>query len=630
MRLPIIRSLNPGQSREAGARPSRLALRVRGTLSTMGSFGRIVRRFWPQIRPHWLPLTIAVLAMLVEIGLRLLEPWPLKFVFDYLIPTGASAPTLIPALEGLSPTALLTLAALAVVTTTGLRAGASYLSTVNLALVGNRVLTEVRGDLYRHLLKLSLSYHTRARGGDLLTRVIGDVGRLQEVAITALFPLLVHLLTLLGMLALMVWIQWQLALVTLLALPLVSLSMVRLSRRIREVARTQRKREGALAAVTAESLNAIKVIHTFSLEKTVAKVFIKQNSKNEKESVKGARLAARMGRTVDALLAASTALVLWYGARLVLTGSLTPGDLLVFMSYLKGAFKPMRDLAKYTGRLAKATAAGERVLDVLDTEPDIRDLPGARVAPRFVGALSFEHVSFAYEPEQPTLRDVSFELSPGQSVALVGPSGGGKSSLVSLLLRLYQPQRGNILIDGHYVHAYTLDSVRAQMSVVLQDAVLFAVSVRDNIAYGLPGARDDAIEAAARRANAHEFIMALPNGYDTILGERGATLSGGERQRIAIARAMLRGAPIVILDEPTTGLDKENERAVREALDELTEGCTTLLITHDLRAARPADLILYLEQGRVVERGTHDQLIRLGGRYAAMYALQLLSYESEA
>lgn len=603
--------------------------RVSGALSAIRGFGRILWRFWPLIRRHWPQLSIAVLAMLAEIGLRLLEPWPLKIVFDYLIPTGAGAQPPVPPLAGLSATALLVLAAVAVAVITGLRAAENYLATVNLALVGNRVLTEVRSDLYRHLLKLSLSYHTRARGGDLVTRLIGDVGRLQEVAVTALLPLLVHLLTLFGMVGLMVWIHWRLALVTLLAFPLVSLSMVRLGRRIREVARAQRKREGAMASVAAESLNAIKVIHTYSLENTLARVFVKQNRKSEQESVRSARLSACMERTVDALLAASTALVLWYGVRLVLSGSLTPGDLLVFMTYLKSAFKPMRDLAKYTGRIAKAAAAGERVLDVLDTEPGIRDLRGAQPAPPFRGAVRFEHVSFAYEPGHPILQDVSFELSPGQFVAVVGPSGGGKSTLASLLLRLYEPQQGRILIDGHDVREYTLESVRRQMSVVLQDAVLFAVSVRDNIAYGSPVASHAMIEDAARRASAYDFIAALPDGFDTILGERGATLSGGQRQRIAIARAMLRGAPIVVLDEPTTGLDKENERAVRRALEQLTEGCTTVLITHDLQAAETADHILYLQQGRVVERGGHAELMSLGGRYAALYALQSLSQDVE-
>jgi ATP-binding cassette subfamily B protein len=272
--------------------------------------------------------------------------------------------------------------------------------------------------------------------------------------------------------------------------------------------------------------------------------------------------------------------------------------------------------------ISKATACGERVIDLLDIVPDIQDARGAIQAPPFWGRVRFQNVSFAYEPDKLILRDLSFEVQPGQRVALVGPSGGGKSTLVSLLLRLYDPIAGQILVDDHDLREYKLDSLRRQISIVLQDSILFGVSVRDNIAYGSLGANDAQIQAAARLANAHDFIMALPDGYDTMLGERGATLSGGQRQRIAIARAAVRKAPIVVLDEPTVGLDNENEHAVTEALRRLTRNCTTFLITHDLRAATDADLIFYIEQGKILEQGTHKELLHLGQRYAALYQLQ--------
>jgi ATP-binding cassette subfamily B protein len=312
----------------------------------------------------------------------------------------------------------------------------------------------------------------------------------------------------------------------------------------------------------------------------------------------------------------------------VLQQALSPGDLLIFLTYLKRALNPLQDFAKYSGRLAKATAAGERVVDLLEQRPEVHDLPGAVSAPAFRGAVHFERVSFGYEENQPVLEGVEFDVQPGQHVALVGPSGIGKSTLVSLILRLYDPVDGRVKIDGCDIRSYALESLRAQISVVLQDSVLFAASVWDNIAFGTPETTPEQIQAAARLANAHDFILALPQGYDTILGERGVTLSQGQRQRIAIARAAIRRAPLLILDEPTTGLDEENERALIEALERLARGVTTFIVTHDLQLASHADLILYLECGRVLESGTHLDLMSLKGRYATLYNLQISLLES--
>jgi ATP-binding cassette subfamily B protein len=473
---------------------------------------------------------------------------------------------------------------------------------------------------------LSLHFHTKARSGDLVARVISDVGQLRDVVVTAALPLCANILILFGMLGVMLYVNWQLALLALVTAPLFVLSTIRLGKRIKEVARAQRKREGMIAATASESIHAIKVVQALSLEDTFNQAFRNYNQKSLKDGVKGTRLAAKLERTVDVFIALSTALVLWYGTQLVLRGELSTGWLVVFLSYLKNAFKPTRDLAKYAGRLAKASASGERIIDLLQQEPDIRDLPEAVDAPRFRGAVRFENVSFSYEPSQLVLQNVELAVEPAQLVAIVGPSGNGKSTLVSLLLRLYDPQQGGVLIDGRDIRSFTLASLRAQISVVLQENVLFAASVRDNIAYGAPEASDAEIERAARLANAHDFILALPEGYNTVLSERGASLSGGQRQRIAIARAAVRNAPLLVLDELTTGLDEENEQIVVEAIERLARGRTTFAITHNLDMATRADLVVYLEDRQIVERETHAELMARDGRYAGLYRLQTAAH----
>src|SRR2546425_1825705 len=584
---------------------------------------RISKYFWPHARKYQGLMAASLFALFAEVGLRLMEPWPLKFVFDRILGSGSrNRLSFIPRLDGVDPALALAAAAVAVVVITGLRSVASYWQTIGFAQIGNRVLRKVRSQLYRHVQYLSLSFHTKAKTGDLVVRVISDVAMLQDVAVTALIPTIAKVLIVTSMVGLMFYLNWQLALIAVSVFPLFWLRTVTLTHRIREVAQKQRRQEGAMAASATESINAIRTVQALSLEETFAQTFSNESERGLKEDVKGKRLSATLERTVDVIIALATALVLWAGTRLVLRGAITAGDLLVFLAYLKSAYRPVQDFAKYTTRLAKAAAAGERVIDLLERVPDVRDLPGAVRAPAFAGRVQFDGVAFAYERGQNLLEEIHLDVQPGQHIALVGPSGGGKSTLLSLVLRLYDPQRGRLLIDGRDIREFTLESLRAQISVVLQDNVLFAASVRDNIACAAPGAASEQIFAAARLANAHEFIAALPQGYDTILGERGVTLSHGQRQRLAIARAAIRRAPSLILDEPTTGLDTKNEREVLEALERLYAEQTTFLITHELSHAVGADWILHLEAGKILERGTHYELMRLNGRYAAMFRAQ--------
>ncbi|HEY0773336.1 MAG TPA: ABC transporter ATP-binding protein [Nocardioidaceae bacterium] len=576
-------------------------------------------RLWPYVKPHLAAerrlLIGGSVAMLAEVVMRLLEPWPLKYVIDGVIASTGSD------IAGTPPTdltAVLVLASLALVAVTMLRAVASYLMTVTFALAGNRLLTRVRADLYAHLQQLPMAFHDKARTGDLVTRVTSDVGRLKEVAVTAALPLLGNTVTLVGMVAVVAFIDWQLALVMLLVFPLFFVFSIRLSRRINTVSRNQRKAEGALASLATETLSAMRVVKAYSLEKRLQESFASSNQKSLKDGVKGKRLSAGLERKTDVLVGVATAIVLFVGAQRVLAGAMTPGDLVVFLTYLKAAFKPMRDVAKYTGRIAQAAASSDRIVDVLTLSPAISDRPGARTAERFRGDIEFRDVWLEYEPGQPVLKGFDLAVAAGQKVAVVGPSGAGKSSLANLLSRLCDPTHGVVAVDGRDLRDLTMASVRSQLAVVLQESVLFATSIRENIAFGLAAASpsQEQIEAAARLAGAHDFIERLPAGYDTVVGERGATLSGGERQRIAIARAAMRDAPIVILDEAMTGLDQETEREVVSALDRLTSGRTTLLITHDLDAALGADRVVWVEVGRVVDDGAPARVLaRQGGRY---------------
>lgn len=584
---------------------------------------RIIKEFWPQIRQQKLLLCVSFVGLIVEVIAQLLRPWPLKFIFDYIIlrDTNISAAKF-PMLTDANPMVLLLIFSIGIVGVSGLRAVAAYVSLVTMSLAASRIVTEIRAKLYAHLQRLSLSFYYKVKSGDLITRITSDIDRLRNVTVMAIFPLIVNVLTLVGMVGLMFWLNWELALIGLTLFPLFLLSTVKITKRIHKVSRQQRMQEGAMAATAAEAIGAIKVVQALSLEDMLQSMFDTPNRESLEDSARTQQLSASLQRTIEILVAIATALVMWRGVKLVLAGTVTPGDLLVFINYLKSAFKPTRQLAKHVASISKATASGERIIDLLDIVPAIQDRRGAMNAPSFNGDVKFNQVSFAYNPEKVILKNLSFEVKAGQRVALVGPSGGGKSTLVSLLLRLYDPLEGQISIDGKDLRQYKLESLRRQISIVLQDSVLFGVSVRDNIAYGALGSTDREIRAAARLANAHDFIKTLPQGYDTKLSERGSTLSGGQRQRIAIARAIVRKAPIVILDEPSIGLDNKSEQTVTEALDRLTANCTTFLITHDLRTSENADRIFYIENGKLLEQGTHSELITLGKRYAALYQLQ--------
>ena len=575
----------------------------------------------PYLRKQRPVLAGAFTALFMGVVMRALEPWPLKFVFDYVIlPSEDGIPFGGPWLKSQGPLVLVALASGALILILLIRSFCLYHEKVGFAVVGNRVLTQVRGALFRHIQCLSMAFHNKARSGDLLVRVMGDIGMLKQISVTAFMPLLGSVLVLTFMTLLMLWLHWKLALLVLISAPLYWIPTLRFGRRIQKVSRLQRKREGKMASNTMEMIGAMQIVQTLSLEDAFAEQFTNEDQKSLKEGVKFRRLLAKLRGTVQLMTGVSTAVVLFYGTYLVINGELTAGSLLVFLSYLKAAFKPLQNFTKYSGRIAKASAAGERVMDLFNTEPDVKDLPDAVAAPPLRGAVCFEAVSYAYEPGHTVLDQININVQPAQLVAIVGESGAGKSTIMEMIPRLHDPVSGRVTIDGRDIRDFTLDSLRSQVSFVLQDTLLFAASIRENIAYGALGATDEQIKEAAKLAAAHDFIMEQPNGYDTLVGERGLTLSVGQRQRIAVARAALKICPILILDEPTTGLDEENQNIVFEALTGLAEDRTTFMITHELKHVERADLVLVLEDGRIVESGTPEALRLAGGRYATMIA----------
>ncbi len=590
------------------------------------SWRAIIVRLWPYLRAHRAGLAGGFATLLGVTLLRLLEPWPLKIVFDRVLglARGAGASSFDPIPAGANPIAILVGACLAALALTALRAAAQYANQVSFSNIGNRVLTRLRADLFQHVQRLHLGFHRQARGGDLLLRVIQDVNQLRDVAVSAALPIAASTLVLAGMWLVMALMNWKLALLAAAVLPVLALRTRRLSGKIREASRKERKRQGTLAATAAESIGSIQEVQALSLESSFEEAFARENSASGGDDVKSTKLSAHLSRTVDLLLGFATALVLGYGSLLVLRAELTPGDLLVFLTYLRRAFNPAQDFAKYTGRMAKAAAAAERIFDILDRAPEVRDRADADEAPRFAGAIVLRDVTFGYEPARDVLRGFELAIPAGQRLALVGSSGAGKSTVLRLLLRFYDPRRGSVTIDGRDLREFTLGSLRRRIATVQQEPLLFVATIADNIALGAPGgaATRSAIARAAAIADADRFVSALPKGYETELGERGVTLSGGERQRIAVARAAIRDAPVVILDEPTTGLDEESRVAVLAALERLTRGRTTIIVSHDLELARRADRIVFLEEGRIIEDGAHDELVRRGGRYATLFKLQ--------
>jgi ATP-binding cassette, subfamily B, bacterial len=576
--------------------------------------------------PHWKTLCIGLTAVGVETLADLLEPWPLKVVFDNVLRTkkvpgwlsGVIASTI-----GQDKLAILKFAALAVIVIALLGAVGSYIEKYTITNVGQRVMHELRRVLYWHIQRLSMNYHDHRRTGDVISTVTTDIDAIQTAITSGVLDTLYYALTLVGMIGVMFYLDWRFTLIALSVVPALFVVVYTFTRRIKKASRAVRKKEGEIVSTLEEVLSSIRIVKAFAREDYEQKRFEEESQESVDLALRARNIKAKLSPAVEIIVAGGTALVLWFGARQALTGVLTPGVLIVFFLYLGKMYKPMRELSKMSDTYSKALVGYDRIKEILAIDLQVRDLPDAVTARRFKGQIEFEHVNFSYLPRNPVLKDVSLKVEPGQVAALVGPTGSGKTTLISLIPRFYDPQSGSIRIDGVDVRKYQRKSVREQISFVLQDTLLFRATIAQNIAYGKPDASRAEIMRAAKLANADEFIERLSEGYGTIVGERGLTLSGGQRQRIAIARAIIRNTPLLILDEPSTGLDAASEKLVMEALSRLMKSQTTIMVAHRIGTIQNADLIFVLQAGSIIEQGSHARLLAAGGLYAQFYDLQL-------
>jgi len=566
-----------------------------------------------------------VSATWVQMAMALAVPWPLKSVLDNVVgnhPAPLWISWLLPVLGGDTKAHIAEAAALLTVAIAAITGVAMYAGSYLTESLGQSIGNELRVRLYHHLQELSLAYYDTTRVGTLLSTLTGDVQTIQAFASSSTLTILTDTLSLIAMVVVMLWLRWDFALIALAVTPLLAAFVLRVNRAVRTAVKEVRTSQSDLLATLQEGLQSIEVIKAFTREDRQEQQLAQAGLHTATAWLQARKASALLAPIVTLAIAVCTALVLWRGSLLVLTGVMTIGSLSIFLAYLARFFTPVRDLAQMTNTIAQVSVAFQRVTAICDADTVIPQRPTPRQPAPFSGEIAFENVAFAYHPDVPVLHDITFDVHPGQMVGIVGPTGGGKSTVLSMIARFRDPDTGRICIDGVDICNYTLHGLRTQIGFVLQETVLLHGTVADNIAFGRPDATEDQILRAAQLANADEFIARMPNGYDAMIGDRGATLSGGQRQRIGIARALIRDNPILILDEPTAALDAESEELVIDALDRLTNGRTVIAVAHRLSTLRNANTIVVIKDGVVAENGSHRHLRNLNGVYAELHRLQ--------